>query len=197
MAVTAEQLERQSEQQGVTVRRRTEKRASDHRPEGRPLSGPVVSWVHIVTAAVVIFALGLGLVVTQTLIANHGYELALLRGELRDAQARTGHLETQVASLASSGRIADIAETELGMVPAEHTAREAPVEMAVLATASGASEDRAAAELAVGDGQSTRRVVLHLETTPREGNDGVSLADVGAWFLRWLRGAPPVRASSR
>ncbi len=198
MAVTAEQLNRQSGERGHRTHRRAEVRAADGGKQPSRETRTIVSWVHIITATVVIFLLGLGLVVTQTLIGNLGFELALLRGELREAQARTGHLKTQVAALAAPGRIADIAEAELGMIPAERAAPQAFAEMTDPAAQTGVPGERAAGDAGAGDdGSNTRRVVLHLQAPEREAIDGVSLADVGAWFLRWLRGAPPVRASSR
>ncbi len=161
-------------------------------------------WVQGLTALMMVFVMALGLIVVETTIANRGYELAGLRIQLDEARRHADHLEAEVASLRSTQRIVAVAEDDLGLVQAGSN-------YATVASISGNSpvtqsvdQGEQGTEVAAGlttvepqvsSGSTAGRVVLYLESEPAS-DSGVRLADMGTWLLRWLRGTPPVRAST-
>ncbi len=159
-------------------------------------------WVQGLTALMMVFVMALGLIVVETAIANRGYELAGLRTQLKEARRHADHLEAEVASLRSIQRIVAVAEEDLGLVHAGSSyatvaSINSPVTLNVDEVEQGTAATAGVTTVDAPDssGSTARRVVLYLESEPAS-DSGLRLADVGTWLLRWLRGAPPVRAST-
>jgi cell division protein FtsL len=197
MAVTARQLQEMKEHyRSQPQRGRRREKLSESPRERSGIRRATVLWVQGLTALMVIFLLALGLILTETAVANRGYELAGLRVELKEARMQTDLLEAEVASLGSTERIVGVAEDQLGLVRTDSYAAVTSILNDSPEAPEGGEGAASTARAEDGSGTAGRRVVLHLESEPAS-HDGVRLADVGTWLLRWLRGTTPVRASTR
>ncbi len=198
MAVTARQLV-QTREQCRPASRGGGKEQPQKLPGGAGQEAGIrrrtVLWVQVLTALVVIFVLALGLIVTETAIANRGYELAGLRAQLREAQMHSDLLEAEVASLRSTQRIVGVAEEQLGLVQVGSPAAVASISENSPVTRSGGQGAVTTASADDSSAGTGRRVVLYLESEPTV-DGGLRLADMGTWLLRWLRGTTPVRAGN-
>lgn len=76
--------------------------------------------LHAVLAVAILFILGLAVVGQSSLVAARGYELYQVEKQIAEVKAANERLELEVARLHSAERVAQVAETRLGMVrPAE------------------------------------------------------------------------------
>ncbi len=213
MAVTAKDLQRQHESGGsegsASPDRHQKDRGAARRPDRSDLTGtrarrsPTVELdpsfkVQALVALGLLFAMMLALVVGRSMIVSRTYELAQMREELVIAQGQTEQMRSEIAAMESTQRLSDIATSQLGMTAPKSESEPA---MAVAADLVGADEEPATPQ-AIGQesdsagetaGDDSRVVVLQLEPE-REQATTASLQDLGWWLLRWLRGAPPVRA---
>ena len=204
MAVTARQLEQVREQRRPEPQQGGKKKPCGKVGDEARVRARTRMWVQGLTALMMVFVMALGLIVVETAITNRGYELAGLRTQLKEARRHADHLEAEVASLRSIQRIVAVAEEDLGLVQASSSyatvasiSGNSPVTLNVDEVEQGTAETAGVTTVDAQDssGSTARRVVLYLESEPAS-DSGLRLADVGTWLLRWLRGAPPVRAST-
>ncbi len=206
MAMTAEKLKSEHEINSTSRRppggqrkSREERRRQERRERAQREAAARarrVGLVQICSAGVVLFCMALALIFLQSMTAARGFELTGLRAELEEEQARTGQLEMEVASLQSSERVARIAQQELGMVPPPGSESDdsTPGEVVVASTGGTAGATSDPGYVASGEPEE-KTVVLQLESPDEDAPFKLpEFADIGSWFLRWLRGGTPARA---
>jgi len=209
MAVTAEKLRQKQrsgqsggcldapEEQGVDDNRGRRPRQSTSQ-DARKDSGPGVVFdrafrLQLLLALGLLFAMTLGLVVGRSMIVTRTYELGQLREELEIARGQTEQMQSEVAAMESAQRLSDIATGQLGMVVPSFKVDEP--ELAAIVDSSEVGEHLVQTPTSsVESAEDESRVVI-LKLESEEGQAATAnLQQLGWWLLRWLRGAPPVRA---
>ncbi|GEM_PF-5355629 len=204
MAMTAEQLTRErdagenNEQKTESPGGRVDRSRSDRGRRAQreaAIRARRVGLVQICSAGAVLFCMALALIFLQSMTAAQGYELAQLRAELGEEQARTSQLEMEVASLQSSERIARIARDELGMIIPSGDEADGATGDAVIAGVGGDVQTASESGEDLPIELEEKTVLLQLQVPDEKPPLTLpQFADIGSWFLRWLRGGHPARA---
>ena len=162
----------------------------------------VLSCVQIVGSILLIFTMACGVVAGRAMVADLGYELVRLEGQLEQARGRTDTLSSQIATLQDPERIARAAE-DIGMVPASSMIELGDQNAPTLATIASttASKSLPAEQARGGDLRAVSsvdhlpsRIVLELEDTTEPTVQLATFRGLGDWILRWLKGSTPVEA---